>query len=1109
MTASTPIAARTRRGAHRAVAAMTALVMGAALALAGASAAHAVAVAVSIQSTSPTTLPSGSSFTYQINLACAGTNSTTCNNTVVTIPLDDSIDMLSWTYSVSGGPAGFIQAWEVDEVNEQLVITLADTIPTGSSQSIILSVTPPNLVTPDGTSWSLLPTVTSDDPLTDDTTAPAPASGTATASVPLSVSKTSDRTFYTAGEPIVYTLRATCPATKPLGSVVAASMVVTDTLPDGLTFVSATPAPTSVDGVTGELRWEYADADSVPLACGGQAPDAASETISVTATVGSVGPDAGDDFAGYEVVPNTVNVTATPLGGGDESTGTGTRDVVMLGGDDPAIPGTTSLGKSSAAPLNRAPVGSPDRRATYPGRWLPNGDNSSRPASVLDAAPGTYTITPRVQYEGFEYELRDKVPCLDNLAGGVYTQSAGLCDNPAFHVLGVRLEHSGPQAPAGTYAPEYVRADGTGTFPMEFETSSGNWVGWVIPTGDITNVAEIIIPRDASQTERRTDTVRVYGFADDSTQDGQTLQNRATGTWYLGDATESVLERTSGPADIFILNAPQIGATKSMSNIGGATGTQASLSLSARLFTPGVPVADLVIADLLPVDTSLVTNPGTITAQLVRPGGSTLSYSAPALVIELMEDHLPGQQLLRVTLPVDELPAEAGQFTLTLSSLVVDKPSQPGVYTNTARSFYDSADLLSTCANGDFVPEDANDVRPDLAALPGNCAAQATFSTVTSSSGEFLLTKTVQGDYDDSPQSFPAVGRVQLSDGVADYAIRWVNTGAPTLTGVVLYDIFPFVGDTGVSGAQASEPRDSEFQPTLASVGAAPTDVTIAYSASTDPCRPEVHPAQDAATCVDDWTTDPSDLGGLESVSAIRLVSTANYQTGEGLELGFQMSVPTVSKDLVAWNSVAAFAQTTGGVVLLPTESPKVGITASDERFTLAKEVDIDDAEPGDTLTYTITVGNTGTVTSVPTEVRDTLPAGVTFVSADSGGEYDAATRTVTWSIPAMLRDDTLALTVVVTVNSLQSHDTMSNRAQLVNPAGYAPPIVANACVDSAEESCAITVVPVSDTALGVTGGGASTLALVAAALAIVLGIAAVVVARAQRRPHLAVRSDA
>ena len=1071
------------------------------MALGGASAASAVAVAVSIQATSPTTQASGASFTYQINLACAGTNASTCNDAVVTIPLDPAIDMPTWGYDVSGGPAGFIQSTVVDTVNNLLVVTLAATIATGSSQSIILSVTPPNLTTPDGTTWSLLPTVSSIDPLTETTTAPLAAVGTATASVPLSVSKASDRTFYLAGEQIVYTLRATCPSTKPLGSVNAASMVVTDALPAGLTFVSALPAPIGGGPVAGLLTWEFATAADVPVACGGAGPYAG--TIQVTATVGSIGSDPGDNFVSYQVVPNTINVTALPVGGGAESTGTATRDVVMLGAGDPAIPGTTSLVKSSSAPLNRGPVGSPDRRATYPGRWLPNGDNSARPASVLDAAPATYTIAPRIQYEGFQFEVRDKVPCLANLAGGIYTQSGGTCLNPAFHVLGIRIDYSGTPA-GGSYAPQYIRTDGTGPVDMIFETASGNnWAGWVVPFADITNVAEIIVPRDTSQTDRRRDNIRVYGFADVSTTDGQTLQNRATASWFLGAAVTpdpAATNVSSGTADIFIVSSPQIGVTKSMANIGAATGTQARLNLSATLFTPGPRTADLIIADLLPTNTSLVTDPAAVTAQLTRPGGTTISLTASELVVEVISNYVAGQQLVRVTLPLARIPAEAGQYTLTINPLTVVKPTEPGVYTNTARAFYNSVDLSSSCASGDFVAEDSAGVRPNPTDRPINCAAQATFRTVTSSSGEFVLTKTVQGDFDDSPQSFPAVGRVKLTDGLADYAINWLNTGTPTLNGVVLYDIFPYIGDTGVSGAQATEQRDSAFRPLLSSVGASPAGVTVTYSASTNPCRPEVYPTQNTLTCDDDWTTDPASIGGLAAVQAIRLVSTASYQTGQGLSLGFQMSVPTVSKDLVAWNSVAAFAETTAGVDLLPTESPKVGITASNERFAIAKETDVENARPGNTLMYTITVGNIGTLASVPTQVVDSLPAGVTFVSADSDGVYNASTRSVTWDIPAIPRDESIELVVAVTVDAQQRDDSIVNRVQIINPAGYSPPIVVNSCADNPEESCAVSSVPVTPTALAVTGGTIPTAVIIAAVLAIMVGLGALFTARVRRR---------
>lgn len=1043
------------------IAAASALILGLALVPLGAMAAQAVAVGVSIQATNATTQPSGSDFTYQVNLSCAGTNAPACNGAVLTIPLDGSVDMTGWQYDVSGGPAGFIVGWSI--VGQDLVIQLADGIPAGSSQSIVLVVTPPNLETPNGTTWSLLPSVTSDDPDMNDTTAPAPAVGTATATVPLTVAKSTDRTFYREGEDVEYTITATCPSSAPAGSIYAESMTVVDTLPAGLDFVSATGGGVW-DPVARSITWTYPDAASVPEACGGTAPDAAPTTQSVVATVGPVGP--GDPLASYEEVTNTVDVSATPLGGGEPVTGSDDRTIVVLSDTDDPQPGTTSLGKRSAGPLNISAAATPDRRGTYPGRWLPNGDNSARPASVLESAPASYVLSPRIQYEEFQYEIRDKLPCLDNLSGVVYTASAGTCANPAFHVLGVRIDYSGA-GPDASYTPRYVDTAGVEK-DFVFETGASSWSGWVIPTADLGSVSEIVIPRDDSQEFRKSDNITIYGYADASTTNGQVLQNVGTMDWFLRSAADVYRETTSNTADVFILDSPQLGITKTMEDVGAATSDRVSTSLAATLLAPGIPDSDLIVTDLLPAGTGLVTDPDTIGAELTPNGASAIVIAPGDLQVEVIPDYADGRTLVRITLPADQIPDVAGRYDLAIDDFVLTKPLEYGVYTNTAQVFYDSETLSEHCAAGAFGSSDPFGLRGSADTTEEHCEASATFRTVTSASGQFQLSKTVQGDYDASPQSSPAIGHVKLTDGTAQYGLSWLNTGAPTLEGVVLYDIFPFVGDTGVSGAQAGEQRGSQFQPLLASVGTAPDGVTVSFSASENPCRPEVYPGQGA--CDDDWTTDAATLGGLAAVTAIRLQSGAEYSTGSGMEFGYTMSVPTVDKDLIAWNSVAAFAQTTGGTALLPTEAPKVGITASDQRLGLAKTTTTTHAVPGDTVVYDITVTNLGTSDSEPTQVADALPTGVTFVSATDGGAYDSASRTVTWEVPALERDTSVVFSVSVTIDAQQDDTAIQNRAELVNPPGYSPPVIEEACPDDESEACASIAVPVTPRVLGLTG---------------------------------------
>jgi uncharacterized repeat protein (TIGR01451 family) len=128
----------------------------------------------------------------------------------------------------------------------------------------------------------------------------------------------------------------------------------------------------------------------------------------------------------------------------------------------------------------------------------------------------------------------------------------------------------------------------------------------------------------------------------------------------------------------------------------------------------------------------------------------------------------------------------------------------------------------------------------------------------------------------------------------------------------------------------------------------------------------------------------------------------------------------------------------------------------------LSKTVNLTQASPGDTLIYTIEVLNSGNTTETAFTATDTLPPGVTFVSATpSTGTFDAAS--FTWSIPSLAPSAHATLTITVTVNATATEATTQlNKVTLTPPTDV--PVVVNPdteCVPPETNSaCAETVIP-------------------------------------------------
>ena len=102
-----------------------------------------------------------------------------------------------------------------------------------------------------------------------------------------------------------------------------------------------------------------------------------------------------------------------------------------------------------------------------------------------------------------------------------------------------------------------------------------------------------------------------------------------------------------------------------------------------------------------------------------------------------------------------------------------------------------------------------------------------------------------------------------------------------------------------------------------------------------------------------------------------------------------------------------------------------------DPDMEVTKSASADPVTAGEALTYTLTITNNGPYSGTGVLVTDTLPTGVTFVTAAaSQGDCDESGGTVTCSLNSMVVSDTATVTVVVTVDS-STRGTLTNVARV------------------------------------------------------------------------------
>ena len=994
--------------------------------------AYAASGQISIVGTnSPPSSPpqlSGAPTNYVINFTCSATEVATCgSNPTVRIPIDvtssfpGTPSLSDWTFDVnSGGTPGLITGWHLDTVTNEIVVELdPDEIDPGDSKTFNLSVTPPNGYTPDGTTWEIQPTFESS--TIPETEAPDPALGEAQATANLATSKNTNDggSVYVVGNQVIYNITASCNPGFPRGSLYLTEAKLVDTLPPGVTFISANPAPTSVAG--GTLTWDFTNPGTMPPGC---VPGAGgTSNYQVIVEVPTSVPDA-------TVLHNSVTLSGKAVGNpDDELSSTAAKDVTAIS-EPPASPGTF-LGKGSQGPLEIEGAGF---KGTYPGHWMQ--PSSSAPGQNPGAAEGRYTMT--VTYpasRAFLTDLVDPMPCLTNQTGVQYDSlpvtgdvngsgSAPICAQPAFHPTAIRVASASmPQAAAASYTIQLILTNGS-VVTVPVGSISGTSAYFPVPPANVGQVTAVRIPPNSNLTDR-TMTIDVWGYADPSVEAGEILNDVAKATAYPTDDPSTAAGSGQDNDRLYIEETqPQLAVFKSFGGYRSGAGGTTPLNIVGGVTIPiGYTLpGPVVLTDLLPEDMTWSNPPGSSTATFTLSQGGVNVGPITGDVEYITNYQASGRDLIRISFdPADfpTTPTSAGYFRLTPPSnlILVSVPQEARAYNNTAQTFISGSGQNTSpecgTASGtnvsEFESEDPRDLDGDGVTTQNHCSYGATLQAQALPGAAFGLSKKVQGELDPSPLGAGLVAQT-TNGGTGEYTLVWRNTATDPLTDPVVYDILPHVNDTGVDQGQSSTPRGSEFAVIFDEISHLDPGVSVEYSDSYNPCRPEVYPS--APGCVNDWTSTPDDPADVKS---LRFTSSGTYTSGQSFEMRFKIHLPVGEVNTIAWNSSASSAKV-NNTYLLPAEPPKVGITAPINPVTptLSTQVSSDDLKPGDELSDQITVGGADDINGTadwtlygPVDVGDATDCDAGGWSgaavADQGslpiagtGSYDTPTTTLT-----------------------------------------------------------------------------------------------------------------
>ncbi|WP_410660960.1 hypothetical protein [Amycolatopsis sp. lyj-112] len=199
---------------------------------------------------------------------------------------------------------------------------------------------------------------------------------------------------------------------------------------------------------------------------------------------------------------------------------------------------------------------------------------------------------------------------------------------------------------------------------------------------------------------------------------------------------------------------------------------------------------------------------------------------------------------------------------------------------------------------------------------------------------------------------------------------------------------------------------------------------------------------------------------GCSAAGQVVTCRLRNLRPGQSQQVAFKVTVGTGVPDGTKLDNTGKLTfqgEDTGRAQ--ERTSNTVRNTVASPGYQLTKSVDLAEAVPGDTLTYKVTLRNTGVIPVPALTVRDTLPPATTYVSSEATKGTPSGSGPIDWAVAGLAVGETATLTVRVKVEEAAIGKELVNRATV--PIGPPPVVPPDAqCPDDPAATCAETKVP-------------------------------------------------